>query len=154
MSQFSRLSPGLRSIIGSLGGIAATLLLLSGCGPCATIGCPSELSISLDGGFDGTKSYRIDVNEGTATGALLTSCTLSPMAGAEWSLKCSSAMARLTGPDAIRLDGVRPAKLLVTVSADDTKLGEQMLTPVYASEEIGGRGCGVCTSAQVSLTVP
>ena len=154
MSKFSRLSPGLRSIIGSLGGIAAALLLLSGCGPCALLGCPGELSIYLGGGFVNTTSYRIDVNDMTGTGALLTSCTLAPATGAESPLKCSSEVARLTGPDAIRLDGVRPAKVLVTVSTGDSKLSEQMFAPVYADQEINGRGCGVCTSAQVSLTVP
>lgn len=156
MSQLSRLSPGLRSIVRSLGGIAAALLLLSGCGrTCTTIGCLGGLLISLDGGFDGTTSYRIDVNEMTdaAKGALLTSCTLSPAAGAEPQLKCSSTTAQLLSKT-IWISGVEPAKVLVTVLAGDAKLGEQLFEPAYDSQEINGSGCGVCTTAQASLTIP
>jgi hypothetical protein len=134
MSKLSRLAPGLRSIIQSLGGLVAV----------------------LDGRFDGTTPYRIDVNEmsATAKGALLTSCTLSPAAGADPQLKCSSAVAKLELFKTIRLQGIEPAQVLVTVSVGDTKLGEQMFEPAYSSEEINGSGCGVCTSAQASVTIP
>ena len=156
MSQFSRLSPGLRSIIGSLGGITAALLLLSGCGglQCTLKGCGGDLSIFLGSGFDKTKSYSIDVNDVTGTGSLLTSCTLAPATGGESPLKCSAEVAKWTGPYYIRLDGVRPAKVLVTVSAGGAKLSEQMFAPVYEDQEINGRGCGVCTTARVDLNIP
>ena len=112
-------------IAGYAGCLLAVFGIASGGCGCTLAACLGGVQITLDGHFD---ARRI--------------------------ILCSSDDTYADFEEGIRIQDTTIQKLLVTVSANGTLLGEQTLEPVYTSSEINGLGCGVCTNAEVHLTIP
>ncbi len=136
---------------------AALSLGISGCGySCTAIGCLDGLTISFDGTPDPTATLQIDISQVTATPevVLAMTCSLSPNAAGGHTLLCSSPRSHSEFGNMVVIHDYSLKHLLVTVSSGGTKLGEQTFDPTFASEEINGDGCGICTHASIRVMLP
>jgi hypothetical protein len=140
--------------------LATPLLGLLGCDvghTCTLVGCLDGLNIQLDGKFETGKAYQLDISTITTTPEIVPfmRCSVARLTENNWDLRCNSAFphSEVLG-NRIQIRTTEFTKLKVVVSSSGMTLGEQTLDAGYTSKEINGPGCGVCTSALVSVTVP
>lgn len=142
--------------------VALMLLLpLAGAGceeqrTCATIACLEGLTISLDGNIDSSATLQVDITMQTPGGpSPVMTCTLSPTGdGGGPPLTCNSSLPHSVLGRTIWIQSNSLRDLTVSVSSSGAVLTQKTFTPAYATREIGGPGCGKCTSASMSITIP
>lgn len=122
---------------------------------CTAIGCLDGLTVSLDGNFEPGSTYRIDVNQVSGNDATaVMSCTWTPTAPALQPPVCTSSIEHAEFGSRIQIRSNTLTKVKVAVTKDDVFVGEESFEPKYAAREINGEGCGTCTQASISVTVP
>jgi hypothetical protein len=147
---------------------ALVLAAVSGCGGevqppryCTAVGCLSGLNIAFDGTFDPMATYVVDIAEVTATSenVPMARCTRTGEGVGVFRMNCTSTTHDVgQGGDGVRFPndiGIHKVHVIVSAGEDPSvQVGDQTLEAVVSSLEINGPGCGVCTSARASLTIP
>jgi len=137
--------------------LVATLAMGAvGCGhACNAIGCLDGLVLAFDGLVAGT-TYQVTVSQVTATPETIpvATCTAVVAANGSPQLSCSSERPHTESSNTLQFHDTELTKLVITVSSNGMTLVNQAADVSYTSSEINGPGCGVCTQASVSVTVP
>jgi hypothetical protein len=140
--------------------IALLTLLASGAAGCESnhactlIGCLDGVVVSFNG-LDAHASYEIDVSAvSTAEVASIMTCTVAATDAGSQQLACTSSEAHSEFGTSVQIRDSTLGKLQITVSSGGTQVAQQTFDVTYQSREINGSGCGVCTSASVTMTVP
>jgi len=81
-------------------------------------------------------------------------CTAGVAAGGSTQLFCDSQLSHSESGSTLQFQGTELKKLLITVSSNGMTLVNRTEDVAYTSREINGPGCGVCTSASLTVTVP
>jgi len=129
---------------------------------CTTIGCLDGLNLRLEGAFLPGKTYELEVSsvsDGDQAASLMLCTVTAPAAGsaggnAGLTTSCTSALAHVNVGNLIQIQDTTLKQVRVSVSLDGVPVGEQAFQATYQSREINGPGCGVCTSANESITIP
>lgn len=137
--------------------LIAVMWTWSGCEQehaCTLIGCRDGLVMSFDGLIAGS-TYQIVVSVVTPTAtAPLVTCTAAPGANGDQQLTCDSVDSHTEVGTTLQIHDSTLNQIQVTVSSNGAQLSQQTFTIGYQSVEINGPGCGVCTHADVTVTLP
>lgn len=141
---------------GFLGGLGLVGAAACSTGPdvCSTVACPDGLNIVIEGNLQPGMSYEVEVSTETPLPETvpIMRCTLTVDGRGGRALRCSSEL-RHSESDGIHFVDRLPS-VHVRVSKATTTLAEQSFTPMYVTREPNGPGCGTCTSAAVTISVP
>jgi hypothetical protein len=132
---------------------------LAGCqsGTCTLIGCREGLLITFDGSFEPNKTYDIVVSDvTTAESVRLLACTLTPPADSSLAttLECASVSPHSEQGGTVSLRDVQPARLDIKVSVGGTQIADKQFDVAFKTVELNGPGCGTCTSASLTMSLP
>lgn len=152
------------SHFGRRGIVLAVLLAVAflvgngGCGEhaCGLVGCLNGLTVTFSGNYEAGATYTAVVNRVASVPETvpLATCQIEPSPEGGHRAVCTSATVHSEIANSTRIEQNDLTNLRVAVSRDGTQLGEQTFQPAYSSREINGPGCGVCTSASVSVEIP
>jgi hypothetical protein len=132
--------------------VAVGALASAGCSQeCGAAACLRGVGVSLEGFAPGTYEVKIAVVTATAEAAPLATCTLTG-GDAGGPLLCASPEAHSELGNQVRIDDTSYDRIQVTVSSNGAQVTQQTFDVHYSSEEINGPGCGVCTSATLTVT--
>lgn len=144
-------------VLAVLLGVAA-LVGNAGCGEheCGLVGCANGLTVTFDGNYEAGATYTANVSGGTSglDIAVELACAIEPAAPGGHRAVCTSALPHYEVANSTRLPQTDLTSVRIAVSKDGATLGAQTFQPTYVAREINGPGCGVCTSAAVSVTIP
>ena len=121
---------------------------------CGAVGCNNGLSLSF-AGFTPGSTYQIVVSVVTPMEVIpFVTCTAAPDdLGAE-QLSCASDQLHAESGTTLRIPDDTLKQLQVNVSSNGTHFVQQTFAVTFESKEINGPGCGVCTSADITMTIP
>jgi hypothetical protein len=136
--------------------LAATAAGCDGSHTCTLIGCLDGVAISFEGLNLGT-TYDIaiaDLNMMAHAAVPIMTCTAAATDAGYQTLSCSSSEAHSEIGTTVHIRDTTLSAVEVTVSSNGVQLSDRSFDVNYTSKEINGPGCGVCTSASVTMTVP
>jgi hypothetical protein len=123
---------------------------------CSLVGCLDGVIVSFTG-LGAHPSYDITITPVTTTPDVvpLATCTIDASDAGARQLTCTSSFE--THDEfglSVRIQDSTLQAIQISVSSDGTPVAQQTFDVSYQSSEINGPGCGVCTQASVSMTVP
>ena len=125
---------------------------------CGLIGCRQGLLITLDDTFEKGKTYDVVISELTTTPETVPLVTCIYVVPSETTavptLSCTSTLAHAELGSTIQVRDWMPAHISVKVSSGGAVLAEKTIDPKFVGKELNGPGCGTCTNAAVTMSLP
>jgi hypothetical protein len=137
----------------------ALCLGLAGCESkaCTDIGCREGLLITFDDSFESSKTYDVVVSDvTTAESVRILGCTLLPPADSSLAatLECTSPSPHSESGRTVSLREAQPMHLDIEVSMGGAQIADKQFDVAFKTVELNGPGCGTCTSASVTMSLP